>query len=171
MRSKMVRSASVLVLSLLASLTALIGSPLCQEAEQTGQAIPMDPPPGPPTKVVAVDNPNDSGNAIQISWQASADDGAGEFDVINYQILRGEIPGDISKVVGEVLGGTTEFIDVSVTRGMEYYYRIAANDASSQSLSELAGPVMARRQWFNMSRLNMFIAEVILAGSILYFIL
>jgi hypothetical protein len=130
----------------------------------------QDMPPAPPSISGVYDNPNDDGGAIVIRWEPSADDGAGEMDVAGYEILRGESPNNVSEVVGEVVSGATQFVDLSVENGVEYYYRVAAKDSGSRSISGVSQPVIAKWQLFNTGRLNMFIAEIILAGSILYFI-
>ena len=63
------------------------------------------PPPAPPGNVVAADNPNDSGNTMLVTWDASPDaERAGA--VTGYRVLRSDNGGAMTEVATE-LGITT----------------------------------------------------------------
>ena len=51
-------------------------------------AAPALPPPLPVTNLQAFDTDNDHGHAITLTWEKSADDGAGQNSVLSYDILR-----------------------------------------------------------------------------------
>ena len=50
-----------------------------------GSSIGFSQQPGPPSNVNAFDTPNDSGTSVTITWNKSADDGAGANSVIGYK--------------------------------------------------------------------------------------
>ncbi|NOY89446.1 MAG: hypothetical protein GXO93_08710 [FCB group bacterium] len=51
-------------------------------------AVDSIAPPAPVTMFKAFDTPNDHGHSITLNWQLSADDGAGQNSVLQYQIYR-----------------------------------------------------------------------------------
>ncbi|MCX6834734.1 MAG: hypothetical protein NTW07_06295 [candidate division Zixibacteria bacterium] len=51
-------------------------------------AAPALPPPLPVTDLQAFDTDNDHGHAITLTWEKSADDGAGRNSVLSYEIFR-----------------------------------------------------------------------------------
>jgi hypothetical protein len=132
--------------------------------EQTG------PPPAPPTNVVAKDNPNDKGGIINISWDRSADDGAGANNITGYEILKSTERDGVYEHIGGTAGGATYFSDSNVKNRVKYFYKVRAISplGSSESLPSLAAS--SRVQLFNFSRLTLFVLSVIIGTAIFYFI-
>jgi len=126
-------------------------------------------PPSPPTEVRALDTPNDEGRSITITWKKSADDGAGENDVIGYDILRSTTRRLGHERIGSTAGGFTSFEDTTAQNGITYYYTVNAKDTLFAATSVETSAV-ASAQWFNFDRLNMLIAAVLLSFFVLWFI-
>lgn len=134
--------------------------------------------PQPAFDINAHDNENDKGDAIVINWEKSPDDYEGG-NVMEYKILRSTSPdGDFSEL-GSTPQGNTTYTDSQAPTGTEFYYKIVAvNFAKSNgnvmwttaSESAVIGPVVSVPQWFNMSRLVIFIGTILLSSSIIYFI-
>jgi hypothetical protein len=130
----------------------------------------IQPPPAPPTNVTAKDIPNDKGGAISISWDKSSDDGAGAKDVIKYEILRSNQQNAGFEVIGNTVAGATSFSDNTVRNKVPYFYRIRVISATDSSESLPSAAAYAKRQWFNLSRLTLFILSLVIVIAILYFI-
>jgi len=96
--------------------------------------------PGAPTFLNAVD-PADGG-IIDLNWGPSPDDGAGYGDVIEYRLYRELDAADLgtNAPLYSPLAGATEYRDMSVTDGTEYYYAIAAWDGVNESDLTAATP-------------------------------
>ncbi|MCK4416838.1 MAG: fibronectin type III domain-containing protein [Candidatus Latescibacteria bacterium] len=133
-------------------------------------AAQQNAPPAPPTEVKAFDNPNDAGGTITITWKKSADDGAGENDVLGYEILRSMAQETGYGPIGTASLGATNYVDTSAVDRVTYYYRVAARDRESSTLSEETIPAVASPQWFNRRRTNMLISVVLFSFLILWFI-
>ena len=83
-------------------------------------------PPAPPTDVTAKDIPNDKGGAVSISWERSADDGAGANNVTAYEIMRSSSADGEYEHIGNTAPGTVQFSDSDTENGVPYFYRIRA---------------------------------------------
>ncbi|HID93202.1 MAG TPA: fibronectin type III domain-containing protein [bacterium (Candidatus Stahlbacteria)] len=127
-------------------------------------------PPSPPTEVKVFDTPNDKGGSITITWKKSADDGAGENDVIGYDILRSQSIDTGYVKIASVIPGDEQFVDETAKTGVTYYYKIRVSDGEFTSDSEPSPPVVAIAQWFHRGRTNMLILLVVFSGLVLWFI-
>lgn len=101
-------------------------------------------PPRPPRDVSAVDTPDDEGGSITVQWLCSLDDGAGSNSVTEYIVRRRRGTGGGFVEVGRVPAGSTQFVDATVTDGVNYYYQVLATDGSLQSTAVTVGPVQSR---------------------------
>jgi hypothetical protein len=145
----------------------LAASPLAAQEPPTTEGValePQGPPPAPPTDVVAKDNPND------ITWERSADDGVGANDVTGYEILKSTEKDGVYEHIGGAAPGATFFSDSNVRNKVNYFYKVRAISpfGSSESLPSVAAS--SRVQWFNFSRLTLFLLSAIIALAIFYFI-
>lgn len=154
------------ILTLLVLALALAPPLLAQDMQTQvtdSTAVQQPEPPAPPTNVQVMDNPNDDGHAIKVTWDLSADDGGGRDDVISYRILRGDSP-DTSVWVqrGMVPNGTKEYVDQGdddkksdryFPKNRDFWYRIKAVSADTFSVSAVAGPARAEDNWFNTKTL------------------
>jgi len=130
------------------------------------------------TNLVVKDNPNDEGGAVIVTWKPSPDDSL-DGNVQEYLVMRSENVDGPYEEVGSTPRGSYRFFDNKAASGVEYFYKLitvnyAKEDgqilwrATAETIPQ--GPVMARPQWFNLSRMNIFIGIVILSGAIIYFI-
>ncbi|MEE9443444.1 MAG: fibronectin type III domain-containing protein [candidate division Zixibacteria bacterium] len=134
--------------------------------------------PQPAFEINAYDNENDKGDAIVVNWEKSPDDYEGG-NVMEYKILRSTSPDGEFSELGSTPQGNTTFTDFQAPTATEYYYKIVAvnfvkSDGNvlwtTASESAVIGPVKSVSQWFNMSRLVIFIGTILLSSSIIYFI-
>jgi len=133
-----------------------------------GQTEPAAPEP--PGNIVAVDAPNDEGQAVNISWQKSPQDRNEAADFFRYRLERARWPHGPWEEAGIVVGGRTEFQDTGVQPGQSYYYRIISLTPGGQGVSPVVGPVVPKAQWFNASRLNVLILTIIICFLIIWYI-
>lgn len=80
------------LLLFLALLLIFTAAGYAQEEAAPDTTAAMDstalPPPAPASMLEAIDVPNDHGHAIDLSWELSPDDGAGQNSVLTYEIFR-----------------------------------------------------------------------------------
>ena len=174
--SKFYRPRSGLPWLILLLVLLLLPAPVAAQAQETSEAEgePAQEaeaaPPAPPTDVIAKDIPNDKGGAVSISWGRSADDGAGANNVTGYEILRSASADGEYEHIGNTAPGTIQFSDSDTENGVPYFYRIKAISLSGMSLSLPSNPGISRVQWFDFSRLTLFLLVVIIGFAIFYFI-
>ncbi len=154
-------------------------------AQESAEPIPVEndsltvaETPAPATDVVAKDTPNDAGGSITVTWDLSPDDTTKKI-VTKYVVMRAEEGSDDFKEIGSQVAGKRSVTDNEVVDGVAYIYKVLAtreilqDDAIIEVLSspsEPVGPAKSTAQWFNMSRLNIFIGIIILCGAIIYYI-
>lgn len=122
----------------------------------------------PPEAVLVKDNPNDQGQAIVITWAHPAPE-----SLLGFRVFRSTSPtGDFTPVEPELLNRTDYLdIDTLLRDGVAYYYFIRAYSANDSASSAVAGPVIARAQWFNTSRANVLVLTLIISALFIYYIL
>jgi len=142
--------------------------PLAQEdsgstgIEDTTSVVAIAP--GPTTSLTAADAPDDHGHAIDLNWALSADDGAGQNNVIGYMVYRAISKDGPFEVRSGLLLGASSYRDVGALNENEndympdytdYYYKIRTFTADSTVFtdSDIFGPVQSYGQWFNWERL------------------
>lgn len=126
--------------------------------------------PVPPTNVIAKDIPNDKGGAISISWERSADDGGGAKNVTGYEILRSTKRDEGYEHIGNAPPGASSYSDNATKDKVLYFYKIRAISSTGASESLPSNSAFSKRQWFNLSRLSLFILSLIIVFAIFYFI-
>ncbi|MCK5125089.1 MAG: hypothetical protein KAR42_02435 [candidate division Zixibacteria bacterium] len=158
------------------------------ETTETGDSLAVVPAldsvfieertPLPAGNVVVKDHDNDAGEAIDIKWDKSPDDFR-DGKVKEYLIMRSDSADGPFELLGSAMQGESAFTDYRTAGGQEFYYKIVTINYEklngtefwrASSESSVMGPVKATAQWFNTSRLNIFIGIFILAGAIIYFI-
>ena len=156
------------ILIFLSTLTATGAQELPEVGEDT--SLVAEAPPGPPTNVAAEDNPDDKGGIININWDRSADDGAGANNVTEYEILRSTERDGVYEHIGGAAPGATFFSDSDVQNKVNYFYKVRVISPFGISESLPSDPAFSRTQWFDFSRLTLFILVVIIGFAIFYFI-
>lgn len=155
------------------------------DTTQTG-AAPVAPPPirfATPGSVTAVDEPNDNGHALRVTWSLSADDAL----ITTYDVYRvpstGADPSSYVKV-GSVPRGTTTFTYLADAESQEG----AANPAFlatgapatvvvraatiDDGISEWSSPATGtpRGNWFHTGKVNILIATLLFGLAVVWFI-
>lgn len=127
-------------------------------------AIPLPVPPAPPSNVQALDNPNDNGHSMKVSWSLSPDDGGGLGNVVAYKIYRAyapDAPDAEWKERGVALKGATSYTDrgsrdssstAYLPKNTNFYYRVHAMTLDTFSISAVSAPGQAKDDWFNTKR-------------------
>ena len=147
--------------------------------------------PAQPTGLVAEDTPNDEGNAITLSWEASFDDDGSGRKVAGYVVWRAEQEGGpYLAVTSLLLPGTTEQECRADERGREYFFKVRAlgpaeaeawrafRVARARQPLSLALPPGAAAQlptargvgagnWFHTGRINVLIGSLLYAAIVL----
>lgn len=164
--------------------------PTTAKLQQLSDSAPTNPlsamanragAPGSVSDLSAIDNPNDDGTAVGLSWKPSPDDYKGGT-VRKYRIYR--CPADSGSdgpfvEVGDVTAGVLRFTDGNCVTGQSYFYKVRAVADSvidgriifeGYSESGVAGPVKAVAQWFDMQRRFVFIGVLVLCFLIMFYI-
>ncbi|MCP4568010.1 MAG: hypothetical protein GY841_10570 [FCB group bacterium] len=138
-------------------------------------------PPGPPLNVQAFDTPYDNGHSINLTWELSVDDAQGQKSVLGYKVMRAEAPDGPFMERIQVGSGSTSFQDKGIKdateenkaylpRNHDFYYKIVAVTADSESESAITGPVQGVGQWFNAGKMPVLIAVILFTAFTLYFV-
>jgi hypothetical protein len=93
-------------------------------------------PPAPPSGVTVSDVPNDTGTALLLGFNASADDNATQPEVARYIIYRGTSPTLAGTKIAEVTATKSAqyaYTNTGLTGGTLYYYWVLAAGASGVS--------------------------------------
>jgi hypothetical protein len=162
------KSAFRILLAVLGTLVFVLPSYVV--AQEASRLEMPEAPPAPPSNVVAEDNPDDKGGIINIRWDRSADDGAGANNVTGYEILKSTEREGIYEHIGGTASGATFFSDSNVKNKVSYFYKVRAISplGISESLPSMAAS--SKVQWFDLSRLTLFLLSVIIGFAIFYFI-
>jgi hypothetical protein len=137
------------------------------------------PPPAPPTNLDVRDHPWDGGNAIDVHFDLSADDGP-EAELLYLVQISGEYGGfyrDAARAEPDerdLRRGSMRVVIEELVRGEPYWvrvYAVAPGDVRSRMAA--TGPdeqVRPRRQFFDGSRFWLALISAIVCGSVVLFI-
>ncbi len=94
--------------------------------------------PGPPRDVKVYDSENDNGGSINISWNASLDDGTGDDDVVSYNILINETgsiqnPKRLIRVVDAIDAPDYDIQITGLKDGVTYNFTVLSDDGPNVS--------------------------------------
>lgn len=127
----------------------------------------QDQPPRPPSNVQVADAPNDNGTSLELSWEASPDDGAGASNVSAYQVFRIAPDGTRTRA-GRRPAGFTRFADTQLAMGQQYQYEVVALSEAGPSAAAVGGPATPTQQWYHRGRTNILIGIVIIFALVSY---
>ena len=171
-----------LALTLLAFLG---GGVFAQPIEEGATVDSIGPPkPLPPTNVRVKDKPNDPGHGLIVEWDLSPDDGAGQNNVVMYDVLRSSSPEGEFVSRGMLPSGEASFEDVDDTPPTEsipnpnympknstWYYQVAAvSDQQVRSEPSEIGSGVTIENYFHRGKLPILFGVLIFSGFLLIFI-
>ena len=125
--------------------------------------------PAPISNLNAVDNDNDHGHGIVVTWDLSPDDGAGLNNVLAYEISRSTSVEGPFDSLGQVASGVSAYENIGskvetasdyMVDFTDFYYRVdvLTNDPAIRVSSEVFGPVQSFGQFFHTGRIPVFVA-------------
>jgi hypothetical protein len=119
-------------------------------------------PPAPVGDLRAFDLPSDDGTAVALEWTG---DGEALVDVLRSESRLGDF-----EVVGEALASDRAYRDVGVTRGTEYYYKLAYAVGPDTVMTEAIGPVAPKSNWFRHNRKNTLVTTATMFALVVTFV-
>jgi hypothetical protein len=134
-------------------------------------AAPAILAPAPPSGVAAVDVANDKGNAVTVTWQKSPDETAHPERVLQYRILQATSANGPFVAVDSVAAGASSKNDEHVTAGKDFWYRVSAVGLGGEAISAETAQVRPTAQWFNSTRLSVFLITILFFAFVLGFIM
>jgi hypothetical protein len=134
-------------------------------------AAPAILAPAPPSGVAASDVANDKGNAVAVTWQKSPDETAHPERVLQYRIYQSTSANGPFVAVDSVAAGASSKNDEHVTASKDYWYRVAAVGLGGEAVSAETAQVRPTAQWFNSTRLSVFLITILFFVFVLGFIL
>jgi hypothetical protein len=122
--------------------------------------------------LAAIDTEYDSGGSINVTWEPALGETNKTLDVGTYVLLRGVSPDGPFEEVTEMVSGkeTYSYVDEGISNGVGYYYKVRTVAGDVTGESPPVGPVVASWQLFNLHRLNILVASIILSALVLYYI-
>ncbi|MEX0728277.1 MAG: DUF6754 domain-containing protein [Planctomycetaceae bacterium] len=141
-----------------------------QESTETATSSP----PAPPSQVMAKDAPNDTGTALDVFWELSADDVSDAIPrrVIRYEIFRRKSLNEEYQPVGEQTYQNKKFTDTQCHPDDSYWYQVVAVGPNGEPSTavETPTPTRPRVQYIDTSRLWFGIELFVVCAAILYYI-
>jgi hypothetical protein len=125
------------------------------------QAIPPTAQASMVTDFTAKDTPGDGGESVTLEWKGGPD--------VFVSVLRSVSRDGPFEEVGSTFGSDGAYQDY-VEEGVAYYYQISYQVGDEGYLSSIAGPAVARSNWFRAYRINALILAVLMFALVLYFI-
>lgn len=123
-----------------------------------------------PSGLVYADVVNDAGEAMDLSWNLSADDSLGSGLVSGYFLERAISPGGPWSLVDSVLARTSRHTDDTILRDTPYFYRVTVfGPGGSTPAGAAAGPAIGRSSWFNSSRASVLVFLLLFFLLVLYY--
>ncbi|MBD3272446.1 MAG: PQQ-binding-like beta-propeller repeat protein, partial [Elusimicrobia bacterium] len=94
-------------------------------------SIPLEVnmPPAPPTNLSLTE----VSGGLKLTWSLSADDGAGDNDIVAYRIYRSVESGTYSGALDAVASGIGTYTDTSLLPDLTYYYVVRSYDNLNES--------------------------------------
>lgn len=156
--------------TLLAILILIVGAPLGLLAQEPSDSADVPVRVLPPTGLTAHDTPSDHGGNVDLEWNLSGDDAAGQGNVTGYRIMRSGSATSGFIAIADVPRGEGSFRDNRAADGVNLYYQVVALAEGTMSEPAMAGPAVAHQQWFDRTRSNLLVIAAILVFAITYFI-
>lgn len=117
---------------------------------------------GSPHNLRAFDTPNDGGESLTIEWESEAD--------VFVSILRSTSPDGEFEIAGETVASEGVYLDYDVESGTEYYYRLSLTTDTDTVFTAVAGPAVARSNWFRTYRINALVLFSLMFGLVVLYV-
>ncbi len=130
----------------------------------------LAPDPGPPSNLLASDDPNDAGGTISISWGKAPGDNGIFNKVKRYIIYRSEFPDSGFAEVTRLPGGSNSYSDGSLKNGKSYYYRVESVYADESTFAGETVMAIPRSQFFHTKRIPVLLFMLFFSGAALFMI-
>jgi hypothetical protein len=117
---------------------------------------------GSPHNLRAFDTPNDGGESLTIEWESEAD--------VFVSILRSTSPDGEFEIAGETIASEGVYLDYDVESGTEYYYRLSLTTDTDTIFTAVAGPAVARSNWFRTYRINALVLFSLMFGLVVLYV-
>jgi hypothetical protein len=119
--------------------------------------------PAPPvTGLSAFDTPGDEGRSITLSWESASPDPV--------LVMRGTALSGDFEVLGDVPASEGTYADMAASNGVTYYYKLAYPTPVDTLYTPIAGPVMAKSNWFRTGRWNTLVLTILVFVMVVSFI-
>ncbi len=106
-----------------------------------------------------MDTPNDHGRSITIIWKKPSFDSSFAIPT-GYKILRADsLRSNFDSVEFVPIGKSKSFDIQNIEDGKTYYYRIGY--ANTEIISNIAGPVQAKGNWFHTGKTTTFVVTIL----------
>jgi len=132
------------------ALTLLIASPALAQISPSASSL------------VVKDTPSDGGESITLEWESEAS--------IFVSIMRSTSPDGDFEFAGETIAFEGQYLDYGIVTGTEYYYRLAFTTDTDTILTAVAGPAVARSNWFRTYRLNALVLFTLMFTLVIYYV-
>lgn len=124
---------------------------------------PADAQPSPPVSGLTVsDTPGDEGQSITIGWESSS------IELI--LVMRAASPEGDYEILGEVLASDKAYTDMTAGDDVAYYYKLAYPADAETLYTAVAGPVVAKSNWFRTGRWNTLVLTILTFAMVVSFI-
>lgn len=117
---------------------------------------------GSPHNLRAFDTPSDGGESLTIEWESEAD--------VFISILRSTSPDGEFEIAGETIASEGVYLDYDVESGTEYYYRLSLTTDTDTIFTAVAGPAVARSNWFRTYRINALVLFSLMFGLVVLYV-
>ena len=119
-------------------------------------------PPMPFSGLTAFDTPGDEGQSITIEWESAA------TELI--LVMRANSPEGDYEILSDVLASDATYTDRTAGGDVTYYYKLAYATDADTLYTAVAGPVVARSNWFRTGRWNTLILTILTFVMVVSFI-
>lgn len=112
--------------------------------------------------LIAQDTPSDGGQSIDLGWTSSS--------LNRVIILRSTSRDSGFTVIGEAIASDGAYTDFSVVEGKQYFYRLGWLSGEDTVYTSIAGPAVAKSNWFRKHRLNALVTTVLMFVLVVTFV-
>jgi hypothetical protein len=110
----------------------------------------------------AFDTPADDGTGVTLEWRGEGD--------VELTVMRSATRLGDYEAVGEAVASDGRYVDRGITRGSEYYYKLAFVVGPDTVTTQAVGPAVAEGNWFRGPRKNTLIATAAMFALVIGFV-